>query len=686
MADIQFTGEIVLDTKAAQKGISELSRQIQGVYSQVSALMSKSLQSHNFGFSNIPSFDDAVAETNKLIGKEIAKAKKLPQKTAQQKAYKASVIDQILAARGALGAIDDAGAIMARLSSNDTIFGDIDKLKKDVEQGTLNSKTALGRYNVLQRYAGGVLNVLYAARRKHPSLISEAALEYAESARDRNRKTGAGSRSEERYLFEKAYRENAAATAVDFMLDTDSRLSAISSEYGVSFTRTKKRLPENINQKYIDNMTAFLDTMDSIADRKRKLDSGDLSKAQRTNEFKYLQKDLTELARVGRALGGEAKKASLAIKESNDLYITEKKGQFANEFWRNLGGTALIANALSAGTEMLRSYWGESITRSVYGSKAAYYKRWETGGQAAGTVGGTALGLLAAGPIGAAVGAVLGNILGPLYGQYKQIKLESDIKSTSEMMDRIRNMAVYGSGYNTYYATAMEQVTGGNGMAELASNAMDLRARMMLGQVGEMDMLYYSMMPNYYAALMSGMTGPRLAQIYKRDLAAIGDPSMRYHVGRAIGGENAFAMANNPYFNMISGTVMDNASKYENNARMLMTGYAMARAGVAREDIEKNFNELLNTANRKDTTFYSTGKEYSWLEKVAGDPIGQLVMGMMGISPHLVNQFNKSIATDSKGNITLVVPVYLPDGTEISRTTKTAEELYTDSWAQFAGA
>lgn len=673
MADIQFTGDIVINTKEAEKSIANLSKQINDVFAQTGKMMTAALRTTDFGFTGVlPGYRDAIKQTEKLIDKYSKKVPKLGKNpTEEEVALHAAALGRISKAKASLKNVDTLRKTMNKLSMYDTLYGDIEQLRSDVSAGVFDPKTALGKYNVLQRYSNSLLGLLYGGRRSAPGIFTRSVLEYGEGFRDTNRKTGSTSRSEWRYMVDKAYQENAAAVAIDYMLDTSNRLNEVSSLYGVDFTRTKNKLPANLNEKYINNMTAFLDAIDNIETRKQRLDSGNLSKAQRSVEFKWLQKDLTDLTRVGRALGGEAKKASLAIKESNDLYIAQKKAMFTGEMWRSLGGSALVTKLLADGTEMLRSYWGESVTRSVYGSKQAYYKRWETGGQATGLVAGTAAGGLIAGPIGAAVGAAVGSILGPLYGQYKQTMLQSDIKSSESMIARIRNRAMFGSAYNTYFANAMSQVTGGDGMAELANQSMSLRARMMLGQVGEYDMLYYSMMPNYFAALMNGVTGPQLAKIYQSDLGAIGDTSMRYVVGQAIGGGNAFAMANNPYFNALYSGFVGRASQYESAASKMSTGYMSGLAWTAVRDIGKDFTELYRTRERGDTDFY--------ISPVTRD--NTLRRWRSGF----LQPGDASVGVRDRGEGITFINVINLDGNEIKKDIKTADEIYIDSWSQYAG-
>lgn len=682
MADIQFTGDIVINTKEAEKSIANLHNQIKSVYFETGKMMNAALLSSNFGFgATTLSYSSALDETKKLLKEHEKAIKKMPHGKKASKGqlaeYKKALKDASEASQY-LKAVGSLNTVMGSLSPYDSLYSDIDSLRNAVLTGKYTPKTTLGKGDVLGRLAGGMLGKFYRYSIKYPGIFTRDVLELGEGSRDTNRDSTNKARAEWRFQTSKVYRENAAAAAIDYILDTSNSLDAISQAYGVSFTRTKKALPKNLNDKYIENMSAFLDAIDNIETRKQRLDSGNLSKAQRSVEFKWLQKDLTDLTRVGRALGGEAKKASLAIKESNDLYIANKKSLYGGEIWRAIGGGSLLAGALHSGEQMLQSYWGESITRSIYGSKQAYYKRWEVGGGlAGGTVGalaGAALGSFAPGignAVGAAVGGVLGNTLGSLYGAFKGVMTQSDIKSTDSMIARIRNRAMFGSAYNTYFANAMSRVTGGDGMAELANQSMSLRARMMLGQVSEYDMLYYSMMPNYFAALMNGVTGPQLAKIYQSDLGAIGDPSMRYVVGQAIGGGNAFAMANNPYFNALYAGFVGRAGQYESAASRMSTDYMSGLAWTTVRDIGKDFTELYKTRERGDTDFY--------ISPVTRD--NTLRRWRSGF----LQPGDVSVGVRDRGEGITFINVINLDGNEIKKDIKTADEIYIDSWSQYAG-
>lgn len=268
------------------------------------------------------------------------------------------------------------------------------------------------------------------------------------------------------------------------------------------------------------------------------------------------------------------------------------------------------------GAFALESRWGESVTRNVYDSRRAETERFKEAGKAAGGVIGAVVGgaigsiiPIVGTTVGAAVGASIGNKLGELSGTYRKTMLESDIKSANQMSQRLMTKSLYGQAYNTFFAQQLTDAGITNGeaaMGSLASRAMSFRGRMMLGQVGEEEMLYMSMMPNYFMAKMNGATDPEIARAYAKDLNNIGDSSLRYVVGTAVGGQDAYMMANNPYFSRNYSSFLSAASQTERVASRYEYGYAMTRADVARRNLGKITKELTSTALRGDKDIYSS--------------------------------------------------------------------------------
>lgn len=674
--DIEFTGSIKLDINQAKQDLQSFAKEVDKVFQRTGDLVTQSLQNKRFGFSALTNqYASGLHRIDNILTshKKTAAAQKinLPEDaTPEEKKMAAAINDAIAknltkaqASRDRLAALNK---FINKASRYDTLYSDISGLQGVTANDAIDPATGLGRYGVYQRYANRFLGILYSGNLAFPGIVNQAALEKGEFYRDINRKTGSMNRSALRYVQDKTYSASSVARARNFMLlDSDNTvLQQLNDIYDMGMKPTDKK-PGRYSQKAFDALKVWAETGIRAQKHKEALESGNLTKSEKAYHMAGYSKDMRDFIAMQKKLFPEEKTIAENLKKLNQADLTKFRGNGATDWFSVLGGSALANKILQGGVGMLESYWGESIPRNVYASKQAYYKRWEIGGGVAGTAGGAAIGGIIGSIIpglgtmlGAGIGAALGNALGPLYGQYKQTKVQSDVVSANAMIQRVRNQSLYGANYNSWFAQAMGDITGGDGMAELADKSMSLRARMMLGQVSEYDMLYYSMMPNYYSALMSGVTGERLASIYASDLRAIGDPSMRYVVGQAIGGTNAYAMANNPYFGKAYGALAGFSRQYEGVTRPLETGYMTSVIRVGGKNIEKGWRELVHTSRRGDEDFYTK----------PGGRYGQDTM---------------SYTTDN--GITFVNIINL-DGEEIKKEIKTADEVYIDSWSQYSGS
>lgn len=680
MADIQFTSEIRVDTEQAKKDIQSLARQINDVFNKTGDMMSAALRTKNFGFSQYKnSYAEGVSSLENILKGHVSALPPLPKKaTNAQKALYAQKVKEIEAAGAWLQRLAGLSSYMGKLSKYDNLYSDISSLQDITARDKIDPAKGLGRYGTLQRYSNRFLGLLYGGNLFFPNIVGQSALELGEYYRDINRKTGSMNRSALRYVQDKKYSASSLSRAGDYMLMTgEGGLGLLSDIYDLGLGTESNTIPGRVSSKAKDALTLWSSLGLSAHEHKQALLGGGLSKAERDYHLAGYKEDMKQFISLQKKLFPEEKTIAENLKKLNksDLVNFGSSGKGTGIF-EALGGAAVAGSIARMGAELLESYWGESISRSVWGSRQAYASRvGTTGGVLGGLLGGAAAGFgIGSGgfnPGTGAIGAVIGGVVGALSGTYMKKKIESDIKSSDQMMARIRNKSLFGSSYNTYFADAMTFNTGGDGMAELAGQSMSLRARMMLGQVGEMDMLYYSMMPNYFAALMNGVTGPELAQIYKNDLNAIGDPSMRYVVGQAIGGTNAFAMANNPYFNSIYSGTVGRAAQYETAAGKMETGYAAARALVGVKDIGYNYSALQETSRRGDADFYIS-------PAMTEDASRRWRSGFTKPS-------DKEITVRERGEGITFVNVIQVDGEEVKRDIKTADEIYTDSWSQYAG-
>lgn len=269
---------------------------------------------------------------------------------------------------------------------------------------------------------------------------------------------------------------------------------------------------------------------------------------QRTAELKAMRSDA-----VAAFNEQQAESAEEAAESLTDLSKAAK-----------VAGTVLgAASALT--TMYFSSKWAAEAKRNTHASNVAYYQRWEQGGQIAGTAVGSIAGLAAAGalgvtgPIGLAIAAALGGVglggLGSLFGKYKQSELEGVMKTISTTLGARRDYLLYGgSGYTL--GAAMESAGMGTAgdLNSMRWAGQMLPGAMALGMVGEQEMLMLSLMPEYFAALMSGADATTLAKAYTASVENLPAQLRPVVATMAPGGsQGMYANAMDPFFKGMLG-------------------------------------------------------------------------------------------------------------------------------------
>ena len=236
--------------------------------------------------------------------------------------------------------------------------------------------------------------------------------------------------------------------------------------------------------------------------------------------------------------------------------------------------------AIGAASVILPSMWGQHVTRNVFDAKTAYLGRITSAGKmGGGVIGGGLGGILGAvlgGPAGALIGTNLGSTvggaIGGLFGEKQESTWKAHQRTISDMQARIRANNMYRGAYSTSFGGMVQEmgIASAGDMENMVGNSQTLGARMMFGQVGENEMLLYSLMPNYFAAAMAGASDAELAAAYAQDLKAL-PPMMRLWAGSAVGGGSAgmAAFAQDSFF----GSVLSNA-KYAHMIDNAMIGYS----------------------------------------------------------------------------------------------------------------
>ena len=258
--------------------------------------------------------------------------------------------------------------------------------------------------------------------------------------------------------------------------------------------------------------------------------------------------------------------------------------------------TGLLFSGMSAGATMYyQSKWAQDAARNVTTSNMAYYQRWESGGQIAGGAIGAIAGALIGGPIGAIIGATgLGGLAG-LWGNYKQKELEGVLKTVATTTGARRDYLMFRGTSGFSMGQAMEDA--GFGTASDLNNmrwtSQTLPGAMALGMVGEQDMLMLSLMPEYFAALMSGADAATLAAAYQKSVQNLPVQLRPLVATMAPGGsQGMYVNAIDPQFNNFLGYSHDMALKdgyFTAVSEQTMAGsimrsqmnLALAHAGVA---------------------------------------------------------------------------------------------------------
>lgn len=486
----------------------------------------------------------------------------------------------------------------------------------------------LGEYGMAQRVLGKLSNSILGAS----SLLSQkegAVIPSIEGLRQRMLFLANENRAIARFAQHRDYWGGAVSNALKYGLSEVADTTELQKRldyFGLKYKADSR--VKNVDPRAYAGVEEWTDILGDIYEKENALRSGKLGYRERKDTIKELNSLQKKLITVGNKLGSDVSANSKEIAKNTRFLIGEYGGESALR-GGGIGGlvSGLASNAFreitSAIANDLETRWGEHVTRNVYDSRRAQAQRtisWGSSiggiiGSVVGAVGGGTIGLLAAGPGGAVAGATKGAMwgagllgaaghqIGGLSGKYKKTMLESDIVSANQMAQRLRAQSLYGGDYNTFFAQQLTDAgitNGESAMGSLASRAMGMRGRMMLGQVGEEEMLYMSMMPNYYQALMNGVTGPELARAYDSDLDKIGDSSLRYVVGTSVAGQDAYMMANSKYFSRNYSSFVSAANQAERVAGGYESGFAMTQADVARRNIAKITTEFTNTAMRGD--------------------------------------------------------------------------------------
>lgn len=371
---------------------------------------------------------------------------------------------------------------------------------------------------------------------------------------------------------------------------------------------------------------------------------GDVSQAiyrniygKRLNESERTQAIVDATAAFGATSATPDKIASAIYKNvySRDMTEDERERTKADALavWKdNTKAIKALTKATTiVGTEVIRTaaaviptYWQEHVSRSYWGSREAQVARTGAIAKGAGGVVGAAIGgaigsvVPGVGTvIGAGIGGALGESVGGLYGQYQSKQLEAVKRTIGQVNQRYRMAGMYGSQMSVGYAQSVADtdMASAGDVEKMVHNSATLGARMMFGQVGENEMMMYSLMPNYFAAAMNGASAEELAEIFKSDLDRL-PPMLRTWAAESVGGGSLgmMAYANSPMFDIVQGNA-STVRTYDEVQMRAGKGYAVASANRAftnrAEEFEAFREDLGKSAKRGDPNeFVATGDEY----------------------------------------------------------------------------
>ena len=241
--DIEFTGGIKLDVSQATKDLHAFAQEVDKVFQKTGEMVTRSLQSKNFGFSALRNpYILGLEDVDKILTAQKRKALKgkinvpedaTPEEKAAAAAINSSIAEKITRAQASRDRLEKLTKFMNRASKYDTLYSDISGLQRLTAQDAIDPATGLGRYGVYQRYANRFLGILYGGNLAFPGIVNQAVLEKGEFYRDINRKSGSINRSALRYVQDKAYTESSLSRAGDYLLMTgQGGLQELSDIYG----------------------------------------------------------------------------------------------------------------------------------------------------------------------------------------------------------------------------------------------------------------------------------------------------------------------------------------------------------------------------------------------------------------------------------------------------------------------
>lgn len=279
------------------------------------------------------------------------------------------------------------------------------------------------------------------------------------------------------------------------------------------------------------------------------------------------------------------------------------------------------STAVGLAAKIYPSIWAQDVSRNVYSSAQAYAQRITTAGSTVGnvlgTVAGAAIGGLATGGmggqiVGASVGGSIGDAVGGLFGKSRETEVERYLKSKDYALQVRKDALLYGgSGYTL--GTAMEGagVASAGSLNQMRWTGQMLPGAMALGMVSEQDMLMLSLMPEYFAAQMSGADAATTLAAYQKSVSRLPGALRPLVASSAPGGsQDLYSAAMDPLLSMALAYSGTYAGMDTITART-SSGWAARAHQMSLANTEKAFSEYvrdmseLAMSREQDNIYYS---------------------------------------------------------------------------------
>lgn len=608
MADDIINIDLNVLPKIDKKGLQELTSQLRSLVGSRNAAFRQTIDSLitpgtytglSFGQKEKQRFASLMADISRgqaLVDTLASSKIELPRNVTEKSVKEAN--DAIRAAKQYFKSLSDIASELPALLET---VNDQERIRDDIYFGRNTHQANVGASR-LARERFYSLNAL-ARRAERYGLVSDEFRELVYSGIEAANNTSVLPRASFRFNTREEYSRH-ATNAVFKMLSGDSSAMTALGQVGLG-VGADGSYGENVDPKVYKAATEMIGAIAKGREVTQKLNAGGLDKEERA-ALLDMHKTQTKIFNKGlKILWGTQEQKEMA----SSIYAssTALNPQTATStIISALGPSAIAAAGMNAITAMLTQGWQSDVGRSWNTSREAQAGMTKQLGGGLGAIIGGIIGSFA-GPAGTVVGSIIGGGAGALPGEYLSYRIKGHEESIKYAVNQTRNEALFGRGYSTALGGMIngQGIASGEDVSKMAGNALTLRARMMLGLVGENEMLLYSLMPDYYRASMEGKQGIELMDAYQRSILGIGDPSLRAFAGTSVGGGSAgmYALANSPYYadiRSMSGT----AYNYDYWNRLYSAG--LVHAAMTREGYNAQYtNERIMNSSASSDPFIS---------------------------------------------------------------------------------